>query len=93
MNAPAVGWRLEQHIGTILQAIILALLGWSLKTNVETVTAIGVLQAEVRALQTNVSQGTNDRYRGSDAARDFASVWAEIQRHDARITNLEGKHR
>lgn len=93
MTSQDQGWRIEQHVGTIMQVLIVALLGWSLKTNVETTTQIGVLQAEVRSLQTTVMQGTNDRYRASDAARDLASVWAELQRHAARMDGLESKHR
>lgn len=86
-------WRIEQHVGTIMQALVIGLLAWSLKTNVDTSAQLGVLQAEVRALQTTVQQGTNDRYRGSDAARDLAAVWAELQRHSARMDGIENKHR
>ena len=92
MNAPMNDWRLEQHIGTIMQVVIVGLLGWSLKANVDTTTQIGILQAEVRALQASVSQGTTDRYRGSDAARDLAAVWSELTRHSARMDKLEAKH-
>lgn len=86
-------WRIEQHIGTIMQAVVIGLLAWSLKTNVDTTTQLGVLQAEVRNLQTTVQQGTNDRYRGSDAARDLAAVWAELNRHSTRMDGMEAKHR
>lgn len=84
-------WRLEQHVGTIMQVLVVALLGWSLKTSVDMRTEIGVLQAKVEDLQSVVSQGTNDRYSGTDAARDFAAVWAELQRHDVRISRCEGR--
>jgi hypothetical protein len=29
----------------------------------------------------------------TDAARDPASLWAELQRHSARMDGLENKHR
>jgi len=93
MTASDQTWRLEQHVGTIMQVLIVGLLAWSLKTNVETTTQIGILQSEVRNLQTTIAQGTNDRYRASDAARDLASVWDELQRHPARMDGLENKHR
>ena len=93
MTASDQTWRLEQHIGTIMQVLIVGLLAWSLKTNVETTTQIGVLQSEVRNLQTTVQQGTNDRYRGSDAARDFAPVWNELNRLSNRIDKIETKYR
>ncbi len=86
-------WRLEQHIGTLMQILIVGLLGWSLKTNVDTTTQIGILQAEVRSLQVTVNQGTQDRYRGADAARDMAAIWAELNRHSDRMDKLEQKHR
>jgi hypothetical protein len=86
-------WRFEQHLGTIMQALVIGLLAWSLKTNVDTLTQLGVLQSEVRNLQTTVAQGANDRYRGSDAARDLAAIWAELNRHAVRMDGLESKHR
>ena len=85
------GWRLEQHIGTLLQILVAGLLTWSLKTNVDTRYEIGVLQTQVASLQSVVNQGTTDRYRGSDAARDMAAIWAEFSRQAARIDRCEGK--
>jgi hypothetical protein len=82
-------WRLEQHIGTVLQALVIALLGWSLKTTVDLRAEIGVIQAKLEAVQATMAQGTNDRYRGSDAARDFSAVWAEFQRREVRLSRLE----
>jgi len=93
MTSQDQGWRIEQHIGTIMQVLIVGLLAWSLKTNVDLTTQMGVVQAEVRNLQLTVQQGTNDRYRGSDAARDLAAVWGELNRHSARMDGLEAKHR
>jgi hypothetical protein len=85
------GFRLEQHIGTIMQIIVVALLGWSLKTNVDMIVQMGVVQAKLEALTTVVNQGTNDRYRGSDAQKDFAPVWAEINRLNARCDKIESR--
>jgi hypothetical protein len=89
---PDRSFRLEQHIGTILQVMVVALLTWSLSTTVSLRTEVGVLQAKVEAMQLTINQGTNDRYRGSDAARDFATVWSELNRFDKRMTNCENKH-
>lgn len=85
-------WRLEQHVGTIMQILVIGLLGWSLKTNVDTRAEIAVLQAKVEAMNTTITQGTTDRYRGVDAARDLAAVWAEINRHSVRMDKFEAKH-
>lgn len=87
------GIRLEQHIGTLMQILVVALLGWSLKTNVEMTTQMGIVQVKLEALQTTVNQGTQDRYRGSDAAKDFANVWTEINRIEVRIQKIESRSR
>lgn len=93
MTSSNDSWRLEQHVGTIMQAAVIGLLAWSLKTNVELTNQVGILQVQVSSLQAAVSQGTTDRYRGSDAARDFSAVWAELNRHSVRMDGLESKHR
>ena len=85
------GFRLEQHIGTIMQIMVVGLLAWSLKTNVDMTTQIGILNVKVEALSATVNQGTTDRYRGSDAAKDFAGVWAEFNRVDSRLNKLESR--
>jgi hypothetical protein len=84
-------FKLEQHIGTIMQIMVVGLLAWSLKTNVELTTQIGILNVKVEALSATVNQGTTDRYRGSDAAKDFAGVWAEFNRVDSRLNKLESR--
>lgn len=85
------GFRLEQHVGTIMQAAVLGLLAWSLNTTVAMRTEVGVLQAQVASIQTTINQGTNDRYRGSDAARDFMARDREISRLEDRVTKLEAR--
>lgn len=92
MNASAQTWRLEQHVGTIMQALVIGLLAWSLKTNVDMRAEIAVLNAKLEAVQTTIAQGANDRYHGTDAARDFAAVWSEFNRINSRIEKLEAKH-
>ena len=84
------GARLEQHIGTILQVTVVALLGWSLTTTQSMSKDVEVLKVRVESLSTLVNQGSNDRYRGTDAARDFAAVRAEIQFLERRVQTLEG---
>lgn len=85
-------WRLEQHVGTLMHVLIVGLLGWSLKTNVETTNQIGILQAEVRSLQASVANASADRYRGADAARDVAAIWAELNRHAVRMDKIESRN-
>lgn len=82
--------RIEQHIGTILQITVVALLGWSLTTTQSMSKDVEVLKVRVESLSALVNQGSNDRYRGNDAARDFSAVRAEIQFLDRRVQTLEG---
>lgn len=84
-------WRLEQHVGTILQLMVVGLLGWSLTAIVNLKSEVGVVMARLEALQNTVAQGTSDRYRGSDAARDNAALWNEINRMSSRIDKLESR--
>jgi hypothetical protein len=90
MIAP-VNSRFEQHIGTIMQAAVIGLLAWSLKTSVDLNQQVGILQVQVSSLQNTVTQGANDRYRGTDAARDFSAVWSEFNRQSQRIDKLESR--
>lgn len=81
--------RIQQYAGTIMQALIIGLLGWFGIGMVELQKDVAVLNAEVTAVKTTLVQGTNDRYRGSDAARDFAAINTRIDRNDRRIDHLE----
>lgn len=87
------GSRIEQHIGTILQITVVALLGWSLATTQSMSQDVAVLKVRVESLSVAVNQGTTDRYRGSDAAKDFASVRNELQFLERRVQTLEGARR
>ena len=80
---------MEQHIGTILQVTVIGLLGWSLVTTVDLRTDIGIMKSKMESVQVTLAQGTSDRYRGSDAARDFKIVWEEFNRHDSRLKTIE----
>lgn len=87
------GNRLEQHIGTILQTVVVALLGWSLITTQSLTRDMAVLQSQVSALTATVNQGAVDRYRGSDAAKDFSAIRNELQFIERRVSDLEGRRR
>lgn len=87
------GYRLEQHIGTILQITVVALLGWSLITTQSMSQDVAVLKVRVESLSLSVAQGSNDRYRSTDAAKDFATIRNEIQFMDRRISTLESQFR
>lgn len=78
-------WRLEQHVGTIMQILVVGLLGWSMKTNVDLRAEVAVLNAKVEAMSITLAQGTT--------ARDLAAVWAELSRQSVRMDKLESKQR
>ena len=86
------GFRIEQHIGTILQVLVIGLLGWSLQTTINLKTDMGIMQARLESLQATVAQWTTDRYRGTDANRDFAAVYKELSRIDSRLDRCEARH-
>lgn len=79
---------LEQHVGTIMQVMVIGLLGWSLSTTASMNREMGEFKATVVALQANIAAATSDRYLASDAARDHASIWADLQRTDAHLKDL-----
>lgn len=85
------GSRLEQHIGTILQVTVVALLAWSLTTTQRMSEEVAVLKVKVEALSLSLSQGSSDRYRGSEAARDFAAIRQEMQFLERRVQAIEGR--
>ena len=51
---------LEQHIGTILQITVVALLGWSLMTTQAMTSDMAVLKVKVESLTISIQQGSND---------------------------------
>ena len=79
---------IEQHLGTIMQVMVIGLLGWSLSTTVAMNREMGEFKATVVMLQASLGTMTNDRYRASDATRDHAAIWAEIQRTNSQIKEL-----
>lgn len=82
---------LEQHIGTILQIGVVALLAWSLMTTQTMSKDVEVLKVKLESMAMSINQGTQDRYRGTDAARDFAAIRQEVQFLERRISTLESK--
>ena len=82
---------IEQHIGTILQVGVVGLMAWSLMTTQSMSKDVEVLKVRIEAMATTMNQGSNDRYRGTDAARDFASIRQEMQFLERRLVTLEGR--
>ena len=71
--------------------MVVALLAWSLTTTQTLTGDMAVLKVKVESLTAALNQGTNDRYRGADAAKDFAAVRSEMAYLERRIATLENK--
>lgn len=82
---------LEQHIGTILQIGVVGLLAWSLITTQTMSKDVEVLKVKLEAMSLAIAQGTQDRYRSTDAARDLAAVRQEMQFLERRLVNCENR--
>ena len=50
---------------------------------------VATLTERMAALQDQIAQGIDDRYRGSDARRDFALVQQQIEQNAHQIEELE----
>lgn len=93
MSPPPLQTLLEQHVGTILQVMVAALLAWSLQTTIALGNDVSVLKVQLTSLMDSVRTGTNDRYRATEAMKDFSRIDTEIRRLDSRIGSVEGKGR
>lgn len=72
---------------TVLCTNLLAGVWWA-----ATMTAnMKFIQVEVTSLSNQIRETTIDRYRGSDASKDFAVVNARIERNESRLLRLEEK--
>ncbi len=78
----------ERHAGTIMQALVIGLLAWTGLSLVTIQKDVAILQTEIMALKTTMIQGTNDRYRSMDAAKDFAAVYRELENRDRACQEL-----
>lgn len=86
---------LERHIQSIAQIIIVGLCAWMAKTTHETSLEIARLSEQVRNMSIQIvslEDKTRDRYKTTDAARDFGQVYDRITDLSVRIRSLEEKH-
>ena len=71
--------RIEQHISTILQVMVIALLGWSLSTTVSLKTDVDVLKTQVSMLNNTIQQGVADRVA-------VAAIRADVSNFERRLS-------
>ena len=76
--------RIEQHIGTILQVMVIGLLAWSLSTTVSLRTDVGILQAQISTVNGTLAQAVNDRFVVAAIRSDMANL-------ERRVGSCEAK--
>lgn len=83
---------MEQHIGTVIQFVVVGLLGWTGISMVGLKSDVAVLRVQVEALQVVVKSSSDDRYLGADAARDHSVIRQEMAILERRVEKLEKDH-
>lgn len=74
------GW--ERHLQTLISSAALLLLGWLFTQTQDMGNQISRMSEQIGFLRLQVQSGLEDRYRASDAAKDFAA-------RDQRITEIK----
>ena len=75
---------LERHVQTILVAATIAILSWQLLTILDLRDRLIRFEQQMLSLQSQINQGTDDRFRGSD--------WrVQKERLDERFYELKGQ--
>lgn len=80
---------MNNNLNNIVQVILLALMGWAGVT-------INDLQKTVAVLVVRVESASDDRYRRSDASRDFNNAQEHrlaLERRLERLEKILEKHR
>lgn len=80
---------LERHIQTILTLGVVGLMSWQLVTIEEMRVELAILSGRVDALAARVDEATTDRYRTTDASRDFALRDQVIKGIEYRVQQVE----
>lgn len=70
---------IEQHIGTVLQAVVIALLGWSLNTTVSLRSDVSVLQAQLATVTGQLTQANTDRYLIATIKSDLTALERRVE--------------
>ena len=91
---------IERHGQTVISALILGGIIWTGSTLIEVRESVAVQQMQINALTTDVAEQqrlslerTDERYRASDARRDFGTVNNRMDAFDRRIYGLEQDRR
>lgn len=78
--------------GLILVGTILVSIGQTLENVSHQALELQALKAEIAEVREYIEDRTGQRYRATDAQKDFAFVDQRLSRIEQRIERLEGKH-
>nr|CRH06155.1 conserved protein of unknown function [Candidatus Magnetococcus massalia] len=81
---------LERHVQTVLTMGVAALMAWQLTTIEQMRVELAILSGRVDALAARVDEASSERYRSTDAHRDFALRDQAIKALEARVEQVEG---
>lgn len=85
---------IERHFQSLVLALIVALVGWNLKTTVDTQIVVARQEEKIAGLTRLIKLITtdmDDRYRLTDAKRDFAAVYVSMGHLEKRVDRIEGR--
>lgn len=93
-----LGGAFERHGQTVLQLLIAALLGWfglqvvdQGRSMARMEVTVDALNKQILAIQSSFLQGTNDRYRATDAAKDFKIIELRLSHIDSRAASFNDR--
>lgn len=81
----------ESKFSQTVMVVFLLVLGWLGATTYKTSLDIAVLKGSVSSLAEDISDVSDDRYRGADASRDKAEIMGLISRLQARVDKQEDR--
>lgn len=87
---------MEKHVQTIVVSLVLLLLSWAGWTALDTRERVARMEVQmtnlavqISAMQGQLAAASDDRYRSSDARRDFTARDERIKELEARVIILE----
>lgn len=84
---------LERHLQTLISVAALALLSWNFMQVQELSVSVARMTEQIVTLRAQTEAAMIDRYRGSDAAKDFAVRDQRLAEQGYQIREMGGRMR